>query len=90
MAALRPPGAIMVPVQTTPIARKWVAAICLAALLFAVLTPATSGTFLAFLVPVWVFFVALITVSQSIPAGTTSDPSFPFFPSLQSRPPPAA
>jgi len=78
---------IMVPVRTIPATPKWLAVFCLMALLFAVLTPGTSGILSDCLVPQW-FFFALFCIRRLPMADTTREHPFPFLSALPSRAPP--
>jgi hypothetical protein len=68
--------------------RRLLALISLAAILIAAVSPITLGIFLAFFIPVWFFFAAVVSVPiASADEGSTS-PLFIFLPSFSPRPPP--
>jgi hypothetical protein len=68
--------------------RKPIALFCMAALLLALLTPASSGPLHAILAPFWLFFALLAVVA--VRRGTEEcDPrAFPFVPAVPARAPP--
>ena len=68
--------------------RKLIAVFCMAAILLALLTPASSGPLYAILAPFWLFF-ALPTIVAARRAPEESDPcAFPFVPAVPARAPP--
>jgi hypothetical protein len=71
-------------------ARRAVALLCLAVLLYAALTPGAPGLLCAVLVPLWLF-TALLAVVSIRRETTDSDPRpLPFSPVLAPRAPPVA
>ena len=69
-------------------ARRLIVILCLAAILFAALTPTASGLLLAILAPLWFFFSAFVGVHIRNAAGQCNPLRFFFLPVLASRPPP--
>jgi len=68
--------------------RKWIAIVCLAALLLALLTPPAYATAFAILAPFWLLFAILLLIAIR---SFTADPrpaSFPFVAVYASRAPP--
>lgn len=64
------------------------ALICVAALLIATLSQGTVGLVLAFLVPVWFFFVAVVSVPIPALNEARDIRLFPSLPVFSPRPPP--
>lgn len=71
-------------------ARRLVALLCLAVVLYAALTPGASGLCLAIFVPVWFFAAAIVTFSIRREATDRAPGPLPFLPVLASRAPPIA
>ena len=69
-------------------ARRLVAFLCLAVLLVAALTPATSGPLCAILVPLWLFFAAIVIVSICLAGEDYSAPLIPLLSLAAPRAPP--
>jgi hypothetical protein len=68
-------------------ARRWIALLCLAALVLTVLTPGSSGL-LAILAPFWLFFEILTAVPMRREGEPCHAHLSPFFSPLSSRAPP--
>jgi hypothetical protein len=69
-------------------ARRLVALLCLAVVLYAALTPGASGLFFAVLVPVWFFVAAIVVLSMRRETTDRAPGPLPFLPVLASRAPP--
>jgi hypothetical protein len=69
--------------------RRLIVVLFLLAVLIAALTPATSGLFLPFLMPLWFFLAAILTVQVRITDECFDLPLLPNLPIFSSRPPPA-
>jgi hypothetical protein len=68
--------------------RKLIAVFCVAAILLALLTTASSGPLHAILTPIWLFF-ALLAAGAVGRATEECDPcAFPFVPAVPARAPP--
>jgi hypothetical protein len=62
--------------------------LCLAAILFAALTPGASGLLLAILAPLWFFISVFVGIPIRNVAGQSNPQRFLYLPILGSRPPP--
>lgn len=71
-------------------ARRSIAFLCLAVLLIAALIPASSGLPLGTLVPLWLFFAAIVALSIRRPIENFNPPQAAFLSILPSRAPPTA
>ena len=74
--------------QVLTSARRLIVILCLAAILFAALTPVASHLLFAILAPLWFFFSILVSISIRTVAGERNLQRFLFRPILASRPPP--
>jgi hypothetical protein len=68
--------------------RRFLAFLCLAAILLAALGPLTPALLFAFLIPVWFFFATVISFLLGVAAETCAEPLLAFLPSFSPRPPP--
>jgi hypothetical protein len=68
--------------------RKLIAVVCLAAILFALAAPGSSGLLLGILAPLVLFFLEMIGILIPRIGGHRAAPSRPFFPAFAPRPPP--
>lgn len=69
-------------------ARRLIAFLCLVAVLLAAITPATSGLFLAILVPLLLFVAAVVIVPIGREPESGDAPAFLFLSIVTSRAPP--
>jgi len=76
------------PVKTRHPLRWFLALICLAAILFAALSPITLGVVFAFLIPVWFFFAAVVSFPIASVDENCVSPLFASLPVFSPRPPP--
>jgi hypothetical protein len=74
--------------RTSVYARRLLIALCLAAVLFAALSPVASALHVAVLVPLWFFFAAVLSVPLRRVTERVNVRRFPFLPVLTPRPPP--
>jgi hypothetical protein len=68
--------------------QRFLAFLCLAAILLAALSPLTPALLFAFLIPAWFFFAAVISFLLAVAAEICATPLFAFLPSFSPRPPP--
>jgi uncharacterized membrane protein len=68
--------------------RRFLALVCLAAILLAALSPITPGVLFAFQIPIWFFFAAVIGISAASVEEVSASPLFAFLPVFSPRPPP--
>ena len=68
--------------------RRFLAFLCLAAILLAALSPVTPALLFAFLIPVWFFCATVISVLLAVAAVIRAKPLFALLPSFSPRPPP--
>lgn len=71
-----------------PLTRRLLAVVCLALLLFALLTAANGARVLAVLTPICVFFELLVMLAVAWPRRDEEPQPFPLVPVVASRPPP--
>jgi len=76
------------PVKTHQYVRRFLLLICLAAIFLTALSPITLGVLFAFLIPVWFFFAAVISVLVGKVEDDSARPLFGFIPVFSPRPPP--
>ena len=68
--------------------RRFLAFLCLAAILLSALSSATPALLFAFLIPVWFFFATVISFLLAVAAEIYAKPLFVLLPSFSPRPPP--
>jgi len=68
--------------------RRFLAFLCLAAILVAALSSVTPALLFAFLIPVWFFCATVISFLLAIAAVIRAKPLFVLLPSFSPRPPP--
>ena len=68
--------------------RRFLAFLCLGAILLAALGPVTPALLFAFLIPVWFFCATVISFLLAIAAVIRAKPLFVLLPSFSPRPPP--
>ena len=68
--------------------RRLLALVCLLAILFAVLSQIAPGFHLVFLIPVWFFFAAVVSVPITSADEGCASPVFASLPLFSPRPPP--
>ena len=70
--------------------RRFLAFLCLLAILLAALSLLTPALLFAFLIPVWFFFATVISFRLTVAAEICAKPLFALLPSFSPRPPPLA
>ena len=68
--------------------RRFLAFLCLGAILLAALGPVTPALLFAFLIPVWFFCATVISFLLAVAAVIRAKPLFVLLPSFSPRPPP--
>jgi hypothetical protein len=68
--------------------RRFLAFLCLAAILLAALSPVTPALLFALLIPVWFFCATVISFLLAVAAVIRAKPLFALLPSFSPRPPP--
>jgi hypothetical protein len=68
--------------------RRFLAFLCLAAILLAALSPVTPALLFALLIPVWFFCATVISFLLAVAAEICAKPIFALLPSFSPRPPP--
>jgi hypothetical protein len=69
-------------------ARRWIAILCLATILFVALAPSATGLLLATLLPLWLLFAAVVALSLLLVAPPCRAKRSPFLLLVTPRPPP--
>jgi uncharacterized membrane protein len=68
--------------------RRFLALICVAAILLAALGSIALGVVFAFLIPVWFFFAPVVSFPAANAEEASANPVFGFVPVFSPRPPP--